>query len=133
MFPEGNRIEEKIRASIDLDFWSAASCGDFFEAGGNGLGHSVQALRGRCSFALRRHRLSCIAAEPNPWVNLNFAEHRDAIFDRRLRAFSVTENIHGFAAVRASKGAHVFHDAEYFHAYLAKHFDGLTHIRERDG
>src|SRR6516162_10132096 len=56
LFPEGNRIEEKIRASIDLDFWPAASCGDFFEARGNGLGHSVQALRDRCCFALRRHR-----------------------------------------------------------------------------
>src|SRR5215469_9548619 len=120
-----------ITASINLYFWSARTCGNFLETRAHRPGHAIQTLGRRRGFSLCRHRHSRIAAEPDPWVNFDFAEHRHAILDRCLRAFAVPENIHGFAAVRAGKRAHVFHHAEHFHAYLPEHFDGFANIRQR--
>src|SRR6516162_1368129 len=131
--PRKREQKNRPAASVDLDFWSAPSCGHFLEPCGDRFRYAIQALCRWRRLTLRGYRLPAVATETNARVDLDLPEHGYAVLHRGLGAFTVAEDVHGLAAVWASECAHIFHHAEHLHAYLAEHFNGLADIRERDG
>src|SRR6266446_6448997 len=124
--------EKKREASVDLNR-GTGGCAHFNEAIHHSTRQGVQTFRARALFAESSNRLSGIAANSNPRINFNFAEHRHTVSQRGLSAFAVAKNINRLATVRARKRAHVLDHAEHFHIHLAEHFDGFAHIGERHG
>src|SRR5713101_1454477 len=103
---------KKRRSSIDLNRGSASRACNFRQARDDRPRKIVETPRTRPVFTERRHRLAGIPADSNARINLNFAEYGHAIGDGGLRSFAVSENVNRFAAVRASKRAHVFDHSE---------------------
>src|SRR2546428_8104552 len=97
--------EKKRKVSIDLNRWAASRASNFLQSRHYRPRDTVETLRARALFAQRRHRLAGISADANARIDFHFAQHRDAISDRGLRALAVAKNVHRLAAVRARKRA----------------------------
>src|SRR6266478_1655335 len=117
---EAPTSKKKLETSVDLNGRAADGAGDFGEAVGHGARDAVKALRAGTAFAECGHGFAGVAANADARIDFNFAEHGDAIGKRGFRAFTVAKNVHGLAAMRASKRAHVFDHAEHLHVHLAK-------------
>src|SRR6266566_736820 len=130
---ETSTSKKKLETSVDLNGRAADGAGNFGQAVGDGARNIVKALRAGAIFAEGRHGFAGVAANADARIDFNFAENGHAIGNRGFRAFAVAEDVHRLAAVRAREGAHVLDHAEHLHVHLAKHFDGLAHVVERDG
>src|SRR6266849_7964376 len=92
--------EKKREASVDLNR-GTGGCAHFSEAIHDSTRQGVQTLRTRSLFAERGNRLAGIAADSNPRINFNFAQHGHTVSQRGCRAFAVAKNINRLAAGRA--------------------------------
>src|ERR1700693_848637 len=106
---------------------------NFCEPCGHRARQAKKALCPCTVFACRGDRLAGITTDTNARINFNFAQKWHAIFTCGGGAIAVTKNVHGFAAVRTRKSAHIFDYAQHFHVYLAKHFNGLAHVSQCHG
>src|SRR5712664_3871491 len=83
---------KKREASVDLNR-GAGGCAHFNEAIHDSTRDGVQTLRASALLAKRSNRFAGIAADSNPRINFNFAQHGHTVSQRGLRAFAVAKNI----------------------------------------
>src|SRR5262249_37212414 len=77
-------------------------------------------------------RLACVAALRHPWVDRYFAQERHARVGGKFLASTMAKDLVALA-IFVHKIAHVFHDADYWHAHLPEHLqpsvgNGLAHF-----
>src|SRR5579859_2059141 len=129
----GMAVPQEHSRSVDLDGGTLGGGGDLGEAGSDGAGEGVEALRSGSGFAEGSDGFAGVPADADARIDFDFAEDGNAVGDGGFCAFAVAENIDGLVAMRASEGAHVLDDAEDFDIDLAKHFDGFAHVGKSDG
>src|SRR5579859_5378135 len=128
----GMAVPQEHSRSVDLDGWTLGGGGDLGEAGSDGAGEGVEALRSGSGFAEGSDGFAGVPADADARIDFDFAEDGNAVGDGGFGAFAVAENVDGLVAMRAAEGAHVFDDAENFDIHLAKHFDGFADVGEGD-
>src|ERR1019366_554895 len=80
----------------------------------------------------RATRLARTPADADSRIDFDFPEQRHAIGFGDAASFAEAEDVDAALAMRTIKEAHVLDDPQDVHVDLAKHFNGLADIGERD-